>query len=132
MGWRDAIDTRVLNVDETLFDEIERDLKPPESIVMVAVPRRFAGYLDEWVDMTYAMAITQQRLLIARRKGLLRGVQFKTWTCEDFGRYGVGLWRGSGPGHEVRLDHETEGRIVFVFHTPNEAELVANRIAFDR
>ena len=136
MHWSSAPDERQRRTDDWLFDECESAI-PPESrvsgnpqIQMLMSPKRLELQQEEWKKVPIAMLVTSTLIVVARRKGSLgKKAEVHQWFRYDFSRYDVGLWRGSGPLYEVRVDHEVQGRLKFVFDTPREADTLGGYFA---
>jgi hypothetical protein len=127
--WREANDTRTLWTHDWLFDAMEKRLDWAEAPRLVASPTRFEGRPGDVWKQPLSMLVTSRRVLLARKKVLGKRSDVRTWWCHAISRYDTGQSR-SGSGWEVRFDHESNGWIVFVFRTPQEADCVAKLIAY--
>jgi hypothetical protein len=132
MRWRGATDTRQLFSHDWMFDALEQHgMDSPEQARLIASPFRLESrYGEVWED-PLALIVTSERVLIAKKK-LGRRIEMKSWFCHHFRDYGTGLWRDSGPGYEIRLNHNSEGRIIIVFKTADEAEGIAHQNSIRR
>lgn len=135
MHWREARNLRQLNTPEGLFDIAENSIGPDARVSddplihFTLTPVRFewsGGHFEHPLALLVAETVL---VLAAPGRGWSAKIQTPQWFRYHFMRYGVGLWRGAGPHYEVRVDHEQQGRLVFVFRTPLEAEALGEYFA---
>ena len=126
MYWPKAEDLRRLPTPDWLFDACEESIEPDArvsgdpQVLMVMTPRDVELEGKIW-SHPIALLVTPI-LVVAARKRALGNREVQSWFRWDIPRYGVGLWRGAGPGYAVTMEHGAQGRFSFVFETPDEAE----------
>lgn len=135
MYWHNAEDCRDLWSEDWLYDECENSIKQGDRasgdprIIVVLTPKLIEIPQGGWKH-PIALVLTDTLVVAARKKGIVgRRADIKQWNRYDFPQCGVGPWRGSGPLHEVRLDHDDEGRLRFVFKSPASAVQVGEYFA---
>lgn len=131
MYWNRAVDHRQLWTHDWMFDECESAISQDErvsgdpQVLMIFSPRAVEVRSADWKH-PISLLVTNTHIVAARKKTLQKHAEIMKWFRYDFNQYGVGLWRGYGPGFSVHAMHETQGRVAFVFTHAQEAEPLGN------
>jgi hypothetical protein len=128
-GWRGARDLRKHPngaVNDSWFDEVERDLRPTEGVRLVAAPQQWYSEHGALNKFPVGLAITIQRVVMFKKK-MFGGIRSVEYPILDFTGYAVNLFMGGGPSWELIADVQ-RGRLKLVFETRDEADSVAEYI----
>jgi hypothetical protein len=130
------LDLRRLWTHDLVFDACENEIGSDErigdddpQILMVMSPLRAELRLGTVWSHPISLLVTEDLVIAGRKRALGRRADVQRWFRWHFPEYSVGLWRGAGPGYAVRMRHEDEGILSFVFKTPEEADALGRYFA---